>query len=192
MRPTQSCDSFFEMPFDSSIAILYSFPHSILSVRNPGSDVMFAVDVFFSVQIAVLTQQKVSLFGSFYQGETAEMPGMYRDGEYDLAGFAVGAVERSSILPLKDSIVPGDVVIGLASSGLHSNGFSLVRKVIEICSLGYHSPCPFDQSGKSLGEMLLTPTKIYVESVLPVLKSGRVKAFVHVTGIVIIVCHCFF
>ena len=111
------------------------------------------------------------------------MPGMYNIGEYDLAGFAVGAVERSSILPLKDSIVPGDVVLGLASSGLHSNGFSLVRKVVEeSAGLRYDLSCPFDPSGRSFGEVLLTPTKIYVKSVLPIIKSKKVKAFVHVTG----------
>ena len=114
-------------------------------------------------------------------GETAEMPGMYSSGEYDLAGFAVGAVERSSILPKKNLITPGDVIIGLASSGLHSNGYSLVRKVLDVHGLAFDSPCPFNNA-RSMGEVLMTPTKIYVKSVLPLMKAGKVKAFVHVTG----------
>ena len=152
------------------------------------------------------------------------MPGMYSSGEYDLAGFAVGAVERSSMLPKKDLITPGDVIIGLASSGkivcyqefnistsnkscahlmllsaaytgdilkfvrttigLHSNGYSLARKVLDVHGLAFDSPCPFDES-RNLGEVLLTPTKIYVKSVLPLMKAGNVKAFVHVTGMVL-------
>ena len=109
------------------------------------------------------------------------MPGMYKSGEYDLAGFAVGAVERSSMLPQRNLITPGDVVIGLASSGLHSNGYSLVRKIMEVHGLALDSPCPFD-AARSLGEVLLTPTRIYVKSVLPLMQSENVKAFVHVTG----------
>ncbi|KAH3827375.1 hypothetical protein DPMN_129311, partial [Dreissena polymorpha] len=114
-------------------------------------------------------------------GETAEMPGMYQPGDYDLAGFAVGAVERNKILPRVQDIAEGDSVIGLGSSGLHSNGFSLVRKLVEKLELQYDKPSPF-KSGKSLGEDLLTPTKIYVSSVLPLMKNGDVKAFAHITG----------
>lgn len=114
-------------------------------------------------------------------GETAEMPGMYSPGEYDLAGFTVGAVDRTSLLPRRSEIVAGDIVLGLASSGLHSNGFSLVRKVIEALNLKYTDPAPFCSS-KTLGSELLMPTKIYSKMVLAALKSGLVKAAAHITG----------
>ncbi|MCS7242434.1 MAG: phosphoribosylformylglycinamidine cyclo-ligase [Candidatus Caldatribacterium sp.] len=110
-------------------------------------------------------------------GETAEMPDMYADGEYDLAGFAVGIVEEEKIVDGK-TIVPGDILIGLASSGLHSNGFSLVRKVLEYARV----PFDADIEGKNLAEELLRPTRIYVRSVLPLLERVRVKGMVHVTG----------
>ncbi|KAK6619803.1 hypothetical protein RUM44_006202 [Polyplax serrata] len=115
-------------------------------------------------------------------GETAEMPGVYAPGDYDLAGFAVGAVERENILPRIDAIVPGDVIIGIPSSGVHSNGFSLVRKVMQKMNFSYHDEAPFSNSRKTFGEELLTPTKIYVKSLLPALRSGKVKAFAHITG----------
>ncbi|XP_018412961.1 PREDICTED: trifunctional purine biosynthetic protein adenosine-3 [Nanorana parkeri] len=115
-------------------------------------------------------------------GETAEMPGMYARGEYDLAGFAVGAVERGHMLPLLDRITEGDLVIGVASSGVHSNGFSLVRKIVEKSGLGFSSPAPFGCGTQTLGEILLTPTKIYSKTLLPILKSGHVKAYAHITG----------
>ncbi|KAL3861941.1 hypothetical protein ACJMK2_007951 [Sinanodonta woodiana] len=114
-------------------------------------------------------------------GETAEMPGLYRTGDYDIAGFAVGAVERDNVLPRIQSIEPGDGVIGLSSSGIHSNGFSLVRKLVKKLELGYDMPSPF-KTGKTLGEDLLTPTKIYVKSLLPLMRSGDIKAFAHITG----------
>ncbi|XP_027490133.1 trifunctional purine biosynthetic protein adenosine-3 [Corapipo altera] len=114
-------------------------------------------------------------------GETAEMPGMYPPGEYDLAGFAVGAVERGQMLPQLDRISDGDVLIGVASSGVHSNGYSLVRKIVEKSSLDFSSPV--GASGEqTLGELLLTPTKLYSKTLLPVLRSGHVKAFAHITG----------
>lgn len=115
-------------------------------------------------------------------GETAEMPGLYAPGDYDLAGFAVGAVEKASLMPRTNEISSGDVVIALPSSGVHSNGFSLVRKIVENSGLKYSDPSPFTTSGKSLGEELLAPTKIYVRSVLAALQSGRVKALAHITG----------
>lgn len=115
-------------------------------------------------------------------GETAEMPGMYDVGIYDIAGFAVGAAERSRILPILGSIHPGDIVIGLASSGIHSNGYSLVRKIVELSGLDYSDQCPFSDKGLTLGQALLVPTKIYVKSVLPLIKDGMVKAFAHITG----------
>ncbi|XP_054649072.1 trifunctional purine biosynthetic protein adenosine-3 isoform X1 [Dunckerocampus dactyliophorus] len=115
-------------------------------------------------------------------GETAEMPGVYAPGEYDLAGFCVGAVERCAVLPRLADITEGDLLIGVASSGIHSNGFSLVRKVLERANLSYSSPAPFGQPGQTVGEVLLTPTKIYSRPLLPILRSGAVKAYAHVTG----------
>ncbi|MFC4624183.1 phosphoribosylformylglycinamidine cyclo-ligase [Daeguia caeni] len=114
-------------------------------------------------------------------GETAEMPGMYRNGDYDLAGFAVGAAERDSLLPRGD-IAEGDVILGLASSGVHSNGFSLVRRIVEISGLGWQSEAPF-QPGAKLGEALLTPTRIYVKPLLAAIRSSDgIKALAHITG----------
>lgn len=114
-------------------------------------------------------------------GETAEMPGIYRDGDYDLAGFAVGAVERGQILPRSD-IAPGDVLLGIASSGIHSNGYSLVRKIVEHAGLPWNAPAPFDPA-RTLAEALLTPTRLYVKSCLAAIReTGSVKALVHITG----------
>jgi phosphoribosylaminoimidazole synthetase len=113
-------------------------------------------------------------------GETAEMPSMYSDGEYDLAGFSVGAVRRDRILP--QNVQEGDVLLGLPSSGIHSNGFSLVRKLIEKEGLDYGSACPWDASSPSIGDSLLTPTKIYVKACLPLIKDGLVKGLAHITG----------
>lgn len=113
-------------------------------------------------------------------GETAEMPGMYADGDYDLAGFAVGAVERGQVVTGRN-VRPGDVVLGIASTGVHSNGFSLVRRVVAGEGLEWHAPAPFAR-GQSLGEALLTPTRIYVRSCLALCRAGLVKAMAHITG----------
>ena len=113
-------------------------------------------------------------------GETAEMPGLYREGDYDLAGFAVGAVERNALLD-GQGVAPGDVILGLASSGLHSNGFSLVRKIIERSGLSLSADSPF-APGQKLGEALLTPTRIYVRACLTALRTGGLKALAHITG----------
>lgn len=132
-------------------------------------------------------------------GETAEMPGMYQEGihflllylyilhdknpqlgDYDLAGFAVGAVERNMILPSSDIIV-GDVLLGVSSSGVHSNGFSLVRKIVAKAGLTFAAPCPWNPA-ISLGRALLEPTQIYVSQVLPLAKSGLLKGMSHITG----------
>ncbi len=113
-------------------------------------------------------------------GETAEMPGMYEGKDYDLAGFAVGAVERDAILPRVD-VQAGDVVLGLASSGVHSNGFSLVRRIVAQEGLTYDAPAPFDPT-RTLGEALLEPTRIYVKSALQAVGTGHVKVMAHITG----------
>ena len=114
-------------------------------------------------------------------GETAEMPGMYAGKDFDLAGFAVGAVERDRILPRSD-VASGDVVLALSSSGAHSNGFSLVRKLVADAGLAFDDPVPFD-NGLSLGRALLTPTRIYVKPLLAAVKAtGAIKAMAHITG----------
>jgi len=113
-------------------------------------------------------------------GETAEMPGLYGKGDYDLAGFAVGAAERGTLLPR--DVRAGDVMIGLPSSGVHSNGYSLVRRIVGMTGLGWHDPAPFAPA-QSLGEALLTPTKIYVKALLSVIKQTQaIKALAHITG----------
>ena len=113
-------------------------------------------------------------------GETAEMPGLYQRSDYDLAGFSVGAVERDALLTGKHVTV-GDIVLGLASTGLHSNGFSLVRRVIEIINADLSAPSPFSDE-KSLGAALLEPTRIYVRSCLSALAAGGLHALAHITG----------
>ncbi len=122
-------------------------------------------------------QARCALIG----GETAEMPGLYQAGDYDLAGFAVGAAERGTLLPRPD-IAAGDVVIGIGSSGVHSNGYSLVRRVVEKSGLAWDDPAPFDRT-RSLGEALLEPTRIYVASCLAAIRETRaVKGLAHITG----------
>lgn len=155
-----------------------------------GAEPLFFLDYFASSALNVDTAATVikgiaegchqagcALIG----GETAEMPSMYEKGDYDLAGFSVGAVERDRVLT-GESIVEGDVVIGIASSGIHSNGYSLVRKIVADNGFSYSSPCPF-ADGKSLGEELLTPTKIYIKSILPLIQQGGIiKGLAHITG----------
>jgi phosphoribosylformylglycinamidine cyclo-ligase len=114
-------------------------------------------------------------------GETAEMPGMYTEGDYDLAGFSLGAVERGHALPYLDRQAAGDVIIGLASTGPHSNGYSLVRKVVEKSGLAWGDDAPFAKD-RSLAQALMEPTRIYVKPVLPIMKAGLVKGAAHITG----------
>jgi phosphoribosylaminoimidazole synthetase len=114
-------------------------------------------------------------------GETAEMPGMYAGGDYDLAGFSMGAVERGHALPYLDRQSAGDVIIGIASSGPHANGYSLIRKIVEASGLGWGDDAPFARD-HSLAQALMTPTRIYVKPVLPLMKAGLVKGAAHITG----------
>jgi phosphoribosylformylglycinamidine cyclo-ligase len=111
-------------------------------------------------------------------GETAEMPGMYHKGDFDLAGFAVGAMERGAELPA--GVAEGDVLLGLASNGVHSNGYSFVRKVVELSGLGWDAPSPFSEG--SLGAALLAPTRLYVKQALAAVRAGGVHALAHITG----------
>jgi phosphoribosylformylglycinamidine cyclo-ligase len=111
-------------------------------------------------------------------GETAEMPGMYPDGDFDLAGFSVGAMERGAHLPA--GVQQGDVLLGLASNGVHSNGYSLVRKLVEMSGLGWDAASPFGEG--ALGEALLTPTRLYVKPALQAIRAGGVHALAHITG----------
>ncbi|KIC27489.1 phosphoribosylformylglycinamidine cyclo-ligase [Leisingera sp. ANG-M6] len=111
-------------------------------------------------------------------GETAEMPGMYPEGDFDLAGFAVGAMERGTALP--EGVTEGDVLLGLASDGVHSNGYSLVRKLVEVSGLGWDADCPFGEG--TLGAALLTPTRLYVKQCLAAVRAGGVHALAHITG----------
>ncbi|MBY0408490.1 MAG: phosphoribosylformylglycinamidine cyclo-ligase [Rickettsiales bacterium] len=156
-----------------------------------GAEPLFFLDYFATGKLAVGTAASViegiakgckesgcALVG----GETAEMPGMYAPGEYDLAGFSVGAVNRDALLPRK-GMKKGDVVLGLASSGVHSNGFSLVRHIMALQKMDYHAKAPFS-SKQTLGEVLLTPTKLYVKSCLKALKKHpeSIRALAHITG----------
>jgi len=154
-----------------------------------GAEPLFFLDYFACGQLEISVAEAVisgiangckqagcALIG----GETAEMPGMYAGGDYDLAGFSVGAAERGSILT-GETVLPNDVILGLESSGLHSNGFSLVRRVVEAAGLDYADDAPFSH-GQSLGEALLVPTRIYVRSCLAAIKSGGVRALAHITG----------
>ncbi|KAH0509102.1 Trifunctional purine biosynthetic protein adenosine-3 [Microtus ochrogaster] len=163
----------------------------INDILAQGAEPLFFLDYFSCGKLDLTTTEAViaGIAGACRQagcallgGETAEMPDMYPPGEYDLAGFAVGAMERDQKLPQLERIVEGDVVVGVASSGLHSNGFSLVRKIVARSSLQYSSPAPDGCGDQTLGDLLLTPTRIYSHSLLPVIRSGCVKALAHITG----------
>jgi phosphoribosylformylglycinamidine cyclo-ligase len=154
-----------------------------------GAEPLFFLDYFASGKLDVETGRTIiagiaaacgAVGCALVGGETAEMPGMYAPGDYDLAGFAVGAVERDELLTGAD-VTAGDVVLGLASSGLHSNGFSLVRRIVEGAGLDYAAPAPFARS-QSLGEALLVPTRLYVKPCLAALRVGGIKALAHITG----------
>ncbi len=159
---------------------------SVNDILVQGAEPLFFLDYFACGKLDVKTATDVvkgvatgceqagcALIG----GETAEMPSMYPDGEYDLAGFAVGAVEKSKLIN-GTTIVPGDVVLGLASSGIHSNGFSLVRKIIEVANPDLNA----DLDGRSLADALMAPTRIYVKPLLALMDSMQVKGMAHITG----------
>ena len=114
-------------------------------------------------------------------GETAEMPGMYAGADFDLAGFCVGAVGRANVLPKLDRQRPGDLMIGLGSSGPHSNGYSLIRRIVALSGLAWDAPAPFAE-GQTLAEALMAPTRIYIQSVLPLAKAGLLTGCAHITG----------
>ncbi len=155
-----------------------------------GAEPLLFLDYFATAKLELESAKKVvagiaegcRLAGcALVGGETAEMPGMYGEGDYDLAGFSVGAVERGKVLPDLDSQRPGDLIIGLASSGPHSNGYSLIRKIVAVSGLAWDAPAPFE-AGKTLAQALLAPTRIYVKSTLPLLQSGAIKGAAHITG----------
>jgi phosphoribosylformylglycinamidine cyclo-ligase len=159
---------------------------SVNDILTQGAEPLFFLDYFAcgKLDVAVATEvvmgigRGCELAGcALIGGETAEMPGMYAEGEYDLAGFAVGVVEKSAIVDGHD-IVPGDAVLGLASSGAHSNGFSLIRKILERTKPDLGA----DFHGKPLGLALLEPTRIYVKPLLAVMRQMRVKGMAHITG----------
>ncbi len=159
---------------------------SVNDILVQGAEPLFFLDYFACGKLDVATatavvkgialgceQSGCALLG----GETAEMPGMYPDGEYDLAGFAVGAVEKSQIID-GSKIVAGDVVLGLASSGIHSNGYSLVRKIIDVAKPDLEA----DFHGRKLSDVLMAPTRLYVKPLLALMASMEVKGLVHITG----------
>ncbi|QOY94158.1 phosphoribosylformylglycinamidine cyclo-ligase [Massilia sp. UMI-21] len=159
---------------------------SVNDILVQGAEPLFFLDYFACGKLDVPTatavvkgiaqgceQSGCALLG----GETAEMPGMYPDGEYDLAGFAVGAVEKSQLID-GSKIAPGDVVLGLASSGIHSNGYSLVRKIISVAKPDLEA----DFHGRKLADVLMAPTRIYVKPLLALMQSMEVKGMVHITG----------
>jgi len=154
-----------------------------------GAEPLFFLDYYASSRLDVEAARRV-MVGiaegcrragcALVGGETAEMPGLYGEGDFDLAGFSVGAAERDGLLPRTD-IASGDVVLGLASSGAHSNGYSLVRRIVEHSGLGYDARAPFAEA--SLGQALLEPTRIYVKPLLAAIRvTGAIKGLAHITG----------
>ncbi|MGR3630991.1 MAG: phosphoribosylformylglycinamidine cyclo-ligase [Limimaricola soesokkakensis] len=152
-----------------------------------GAEPLFFLDYFATGKLALDEAARViegiaagceASGAALIGGETAEMPGMYPAGDFDLAGFAVGAMERGSALP--DGVAEGDVLLGLASDGVHSNGYSLVRRIVERAGLGWDDKAPF--TGGSLGAALLAPTRLYVKPVLAAIRAGGVHALAHITG----------
>lgn len=181
------------------IAIEMGIHHSIgidlvaMSVNDlvvQGAEPLFFLDYFATGKLAPqvgaevvkgIAQACLDSGCALIGGETAEMPGLYKAGDYDLAGFAVGAAERGTMLPRPD-VAAGDVVLGLPSSGVHSNGFSLVRRIVEASGLALTDAAPF-APGRSLGEALLEPTRLYVKPVLTALRAtSGLKALAHITG----------
>ncbi len=153
-----------------------------------GAQPLFFLDYFATGRLAVDDAARViagiakgcEIAGcALVGGETAEMPGMYHDGDYDLAGFAVGAAERDALLPR--AVLPGDAILGLESAGVHSNGFSLVRRIMAAGHLDWHSPAPF-APGQTLADVLMTPTRIYVDALLALHRAGLLLAAAHITG----------
>lgn len=155
-----------------------------------GAEPLFFMDYFATSKLNVsvaasvlegITQGCLQAGAALLGGETAEMPDFYPDNHYDLAGFCVGAVERQNLLPKTESFTQGDILIALPSSGFHSNGYSLVRKIVEVSGLNYTDTAPWD-SEQTLGQALLKPTVIYVKTLLPVLKQNLIKGMAHITG----------
>ena len=152
-----------------------------------GAEPLFFLDYFATGKLSVeaaaavvegIAEGCIGAGCALIGGETAEMPGMYEAGDFDLAGFAVGAMERGAALPA--NVAEGDVLLGLASSGVHSNGYSLVRRLVELSGLGWEADCPWGEG--SLGEALLAPTRLYVKPVLAALAAGGVHGAAHITG----------
>lgn len=152
-----------------------------------GAEPLFFLDYFATGKLDLDTATRIiegiakgcELSGcALIGGETAEMPGMYPEGDFDLAGFSVGAMERGGTLPA--NVAAGDVLLGLASDGVHSNGYSLVRVIVEHSGMQWDDPCPWN--GGTLGEVLLTPTRLYVKSALAAARAGMVNALAHITG----------
>jgi len=140
------------------------------------------LDVAVATQVVAGIAEGCKLAGAaLVGGETAEMPGMYAGADYDLAGFSVGAVDRNRVLPRMDDQAPGDLLIGLASSGPHSNGYSLIRKIVERSGLAWDAAAPFAE-GQTLAHALMIPTRIYARSLTPLIKAGQIKGLAHITG----------
>ena len=158
-------------------------------VLAQGAEPLFFLDYFATGRLDVGVAEQVvagiaegccQTGAALIGGETAEMPGMYEAGAYDLAGFCVGAAERGRLLPRQDRMKAGDVLVGLPSSGAHANGYSLIRKIVADAGLGWDDESPF--GGGTLGEAFLVPTRLYAKPLLPLLRDGKLKGLAHVTG----------